>query len=397
MTNIIAANPLTVPQHVDPVAPIHELLNIAHSRPFSMLFGNYSWALGAAGGLTLIWAIYVIAGRRRGLEYRYALPLAVALITAGFLNVLSEVEQPSRLIYGYIFGWQYWATAMIKYGIILLPLYLAMCWWLSFQAMDRALLGKTIERMRPSLRFLADFFSLWSRHYSVMETPGPRRWTLVVLIFLSLFAPMYSGMFLMNEHGVAIWNSPAQPLIFLFTAAAKGAMLMLVVVPIMAWLAVGRKPRVVVDPLRWGAAICIALAAALWFGWLWWMGRFGSIEELRAAQLFMGPYSGYVLWQWIVPGIIVPLVLLVTPLGRHLWAQSIAAIGIFWGGYSVRVLILMGGEALIRSGAGYQAFTPSKQVLLYTGFSVLAAIGVLTALLLLLPDKRAAELDASNK
>ncbi len=119
MTNIIAANPLTVPQAVNPVVPLHELLNVAHSRPFSMLFGNYSWALGAAGGLTLIWAIYVIAGHRRGLEYRYALPLAMALIVAGFLNVLSEVEQPSRLIYGYFFGWQYWATAIIKYGIIL--------------------------------------------------------------------------------------------------------------------------------------------------------------------------------------------------------------------------------------------------------------------------------------
>ena len=44
------ANPLTTPQSVVPVAPLHELLNIDHSRPFSLLFGNYSWLLGAAGG-----------------------------------------------------------------------------------------------------------------------------------------------------------------------------------------------------------------------------------------------------------------------------------------------------------------------------------------------------------
>jgi len=393
MTDILAANPLAVPQSVDVAVPIHELLNVAHSRPFSMLFGNYSWALGAAGGLTLVWAIYVIAGRRRGLEYRYALPIAVALIVAGFFNVLSEVEQPSRMIYGYISGWQYWDTAIIKYGIILLPLYLVVCWWLSFQAMDRETLNRSIEKMSPTPRFLADFFSLWSRHYSVMEASMPRRWVLGVLIALSLFAPMYSGIFLMNEHGVAIWNTPAQPLIFLTTAAAKGAMLMLVAVPFMAWLAVGRKPEVVVAPLRWGAAISIGLSAVIWFGWLWWMGRFGSIEELRAADLFMGPYAGYVFWQWTLPGVIVPLVLLVTPLGRQRWAQIIALLGVLWGGYAVRVLILMGGEALVRSGAGYQTFTPSAQVLFYTGFSVLAAIGVLAAQLLLLPDKHTAELD----
>ncbi len=397
MTDILAANPLTVPQSIDPIAPLHELLNIAHWRPFSMLFGNYSWALGAAGGLTLIWAIYVISGRRRGLEYRYALPIAVALIVAGFLNVLSEVEQPSRMIYGYISGWQYWDTAIIKYGIILLPIYLVLCWWLSFQAMDRATLGKSIEQMSPIPRFLADFFSLWSRHYSVMESTPWRRGVIGVLIFLSLFAPIYSGMFLMNEHGVSIWNTPAQPLIFLTTAAAKGAMLMLVAVPFMAWLAVGREPKVKVAPLRWGAVISIALSAVIWFGWLWWMGRFGTIEDLRAVDLFMGPYAGYVFWQWTLPGIIVPLILLVTPLGRQRWAQFVAMVGILWGAYSVRVLILMGGEALIRSGAGYQEFIPSTQVLFYTGFSVLAAIGVLAAMLLLLPDKHAAELDASNQ
>ena len=69
-------------------------------------------------------------------------------------------------------------------------------------------------------------------------------------------------------------------------------------------------------------------------------------------------------------------------------------LGILWGSYSVRVLILMGGEALIRSGAGYQDFTPSPEVLLYTGFSVLAALGVLAAQLLLLPDRRPHELNA---
>ena len=89
----------------------------------------------------MIWAIYVIAGRRRGVEFRFAMPLAVALIVGGFLNVLSEVQQPSRLIYGYFLGWQYWDTAIIKYGIILLPLYLVLCWWLTFQAMDRRAMG----------------------------------------------------------------------------------------------------------------------------------------------------------------------------------------------------------------------------------------------------------------
>ena len=220
------ANPLTTPQSVVPVAPLHELLNIDHSRPFSLLFGNYSWLLGAAGGLTVIWAVLVLVGRRRGVEYRFSMPLAAALIIGGFLNVLAEPGQPSRLIYGYFLGWQRWDTAIIKYGIILLPLYLALCWWLTFQAMERKGLGAAIERLPQRLRLVADFFSLWSRRYSIMESDRPRHWVVGAVIALSLFAPMYSGIFLMNEHGVAVWNSPAQPLIFMASAIAQGALMM---------------------------------------------------------------------------------------------------------------------------------------------------------------------------
>ena len=386
------ANPLTTPQSVVPVAPLHELLNIDHSRPFSLLFGNYSWLLGAAGGLTVIWAVLVLVGRRRGVEYRFSMPLAAALIIGGFLNVLAEPGQPSRLIYGYFLGWQRWDTAIIKYGIILLPLYLALCWWLTFQAMERKGLGAAIERLPQRLRLVADFFSLWSRRYSIMESDRPRHWVVGAVIALSLFAPMYSGIFLMNEHGVAVWNSPAQPLIFMASAIAQGALMMLVVAPLLAWLATGRDGSSWGEPLRWTAAVSIAVEAVVWFGWMWWIGRFGSIEDLRAAHLYMVTYSQGAFWNWTVAGVVVPLILLVTPLGRFRWAQVVAALGVMWGSYAVRMLVLIGGEALARSGAGYQTFTPSKEVLLSTGFSVIAIVGVLAALLLAFAPDRAPEL-----
>ena len=386
------ANPLTTPQSVVSAAPLHELLNIDHSRPFSLLFGNYSWMLGAAGGLTLIWAVSVLAGRRRGVEFRFAMPLAVALIVAGFLNVLAEVSQPSRLIYGYFLGWQYWDTAIIKYGIILLPLYLALCWWLTFQAMDREALGARIDGLPPRLRPLGEFVSLWSRRYSILEADGPRKLIVGALVFLSLFAPMYSGIFLMNEHGVAIWNSPALPLIFMASGVALGASMMLLVLPLLAWLATGRNGSSWSATLRWTAAGGVGVEAVVWFGWLWWIGRFGGIEDLRAAHLFVRPYAHLAFWNWAVAGIVAPLILLVTPLGRFRWAQVVAALGVMWGGYAVRMLVLIGGEALIRSGAGYQTFTPSTEVLLTTGFSLLALVGVLAALLLVFSADEAPEL-----
>ena len=305
-------------------------------------------------------------------------------------------SQPSRLLYGYFLGWEYWDTAIIKYGIILLPLYLVLCWWLTFQAMDRQALDRAVTRLSPRLRPWADLFSLWSRHYSVMDAAGPRRWIVGALVFLSLLAPMYTGIFLMNEHGTPIWNSPAQALAFMASAVAQGALMMLVVLPLLAWLATGSNTRALTAPLRWTAVISISVEAVVWFGWIWWIGRFGSIEDVRAAQLYMGPYAHAVFWNWTVVGIVGPLVLLVTPLGRYRWAQALAALGVMWGSYAVRMFVLIGGEALIRSGAGYQAFTPSAEMLRYTGFSVLAFIGILAVLLLVLPKDRAPELGAPS-
>ena len=91
-------------------------------------------------------------------------------------------------------------------------------------------------------------------------------------------------------------------------------------------------------------------------------------------------------------GVVAPLILLVSPLGRFRLAQVVAALGVMWGSYAVRMLVLIGGEALARSGAGYQTFTPSKEVLLSTGFSVIAIVGVLAALLLAFAPDRAPEL-----
>jgi len=389
------ASQFTIPQSLVPAAPLHELLNIAHSRPLALLFVNYSWMIGAAGGLTIIWAIYVLTGRRRGVEYLLAMPLAAALVIGGFLNVLSETGQPARLLYGYYLGWQYWNTSIMKYGITLLPLYLVLCWLLTFQSLDRQSLAAAIERLAPPLRRVADIFSFWSRHYSVLDSPF-RGVIVGVVIFLSLFAPMYSGIFLMNEHGSAIWNAASQPLMFLATSVAMGAMMMLVLLPALAWLATGSRAQPLTAPLRWTAAISISIAAVMWFARLWWMSRFGTVEALRAAQLYMGPYASAMFWNWTVPGVLLPLVLLISPLGRQRWAQFVAMLGVLWGCYALRALVLFGGEALIRSGAGYQAFTPSAEMLRDSGFSVLAIIGVLAVLLLARPADRMPEINVKS-
>lgn len=374
------SNPLTSPQSINVVQPLNELLNVAHERPFSLLLANYSWLLGIACGITLIWVVYAWRGRRDWGSFPLAMPLVVVTVAAGFLNVLAEVQQPSRLIYGYLYGWTYWDTAIIKYGIILLPLLLMGAWWLSFQALDAAALGRAIARLPPRLRPWADFFSLWSRRFRLVDYPRLQKSVLVAMFLLGLFAPLYSGVFLMSEHGVPVWNSPAQALVFLALGVAKGAVVLMLLVPLLQRLATGR--RVTIDPtLTPVAVVSVTVAMIVWVGWMWWLGRFGTVAELRAANLFMGPYAAAIFWHWWFAGFLLPLAILLSPLRRQAAFYYVAAAGILWGSYALRYFILIGGQALNRSGASYLAFQPNGHALWYTGFSLLFLVGLIALLL----------------
>lgn len=380
------SNPLTMPQALGGV-PLNELLNVAHERPFSLLFTNYSWLLGIAGGITLIWVVFAWRGRRDWNAFTLAMPLTVVMVMTGFLNVLSEVQQPSRLVYGYLYGWTYWDTAIIKYGITLLPLLLIGAWWLSFQSLDRAVLNRTIERLPSRLQPLADVISLWSRHWSLEERPRLYRSVLALMFLLGLFAPMYSGIFLMSEHGVPVWNSPAQALIFLALGVAKGAVVLMLLVPLLWRLATGE--RMPLDTaLRPVAATSVAVALVIWAGWMWWLGRFGTVPDLRAASLFTGPYAQAIFWHWWVIGALIPLVLLLSPLNRIKASLYIAALGVLWGSYAVRFFIVIGGQALNRSGASYLAFQPNDHVLWFTGFNLLFVAGLLALLMWIIAEAR---------
>ena len=382
------SNPLTTPQLVLPLRHLNELFNVAHDRPFSILFANYSWALGVAGGLALLWAINAWINVRRGqfdaVEHRFTMPLIAALIVGGFVNVLAEVEQPGHLIYGYYLGWYNWNTAIIKYGIILLPIFLVLAWWLSFQSVPKQRLGDEIGHLPGAWRKLADIFSFGSRHYSLFDSPARTRIVLAAMMFLGLFAPMYSAVFLMNEHGVPLWNSPAQALLFLASAVGVAALLELVVVPALAWLVTARWVAAPQNN-RWTAVIALAVCTVVWYGWMWWIGRFGTIEEERAANLFMGPYAAEIFWNWTAIGLLAPILLLITPIGRSPVAQALACAGAVWGSYSTRIGILLGGEAINRSGAGYLNFHSNFEEFWYSGVSALLTLGILAALLAAVP------------
>ncbi len=109
-----------------------EIINVVHQRPLTPLFANYSALVGMAGAIFLFWGLSRLRqSASHKAEQRLALPIAVALMIAGLTNPVLEVHQPGRMMNMYLFGWNVAGTAIIKFGVILLPLFTLLCWWLA--------------------------------------------------------------------------------------------------------------------------------------------------------------------------------------------------------------------------------------------------------------------------
>ncbi|HCA26132.1 MAG TPA: hypothetical protein DEP05_00485 [Betaproteobacteria bacterium] len=334
-----------------------EYLNVAHGRPITPLLATYSAMVGIAGAIFLFWAWRRWRSHDSdSAEQYFALPLAVALMIAGLTNPVLEVEQPGRLWHAYVFGWDDAGTAIIKFGVVLLPLFALLCWWLAVAVLapniERALVGRS-----AAVRGIADVATLWVRRFNPLAGEASSRAIAVIGVLLAVFAILYSGVFLMTEHGVVLWGSAFVPAIFFSSAIAGGAGLLWLLLPLGSYLRDGRaRPAHMGNP----SALWIASLAstALWLLWLQYARHFGGVELHRALALVDGPYRGLAWYWWFGLGTVLPsLLLFPRALRRNPLVSAVAAAAAVVGAFALRYALVIVGQAVPKSGAGYYLYT----------------------------------------
>lgn len=333
-----------------------EYINVAHGRPITPLLSTYSAMVGIAGAIFLLWAWRRWRDAERdSAEQRFALPLAVALMIAGLTNPVLEVEQPGRLWHTYVYGWDVAGTAIIKFGVVLLPLFALLCWWLAVAVLapniERALQGRS-----PAAQGVGDVLTLWVRRFDPLAGEFSSRVVAVVGVVLAVFAILYSGVFLMSEHGIALWGSAFLPAIFFSSAIAAGAGLLWLLVPVGSYLRDGHA-QVASTSNRAVIWIASLASAALWLLWLQYTGHFGGVELRRAVSLIDGPYRNLAWYWWFWLGAAVPALLLFPRLLRRTpLVAAIAAATAVIGAFALRYALVIIGQAVPKSGAGYYLY-----------------------------------------
>lgn len=310
------------------------IINVSNQMPFGLLFVNYSLLAGMAGGLGVAWAL---CNEKPTKGYMPQL-VAIALALCATFNVLAEVQQQGRLIYGFIGGWENWNGSIIKYGVPAIPVFMG-------------LLALTI--FAPYIPLIEKLFN-------------PLRAGIVVL---GLFLPAYSGIWMMNEHGVALWNSPLSVVLTSLTGLTVGALLFNTLSH--------SESSVRTNILR----TMLFTNMAFLFLVNWWAGRFAGTEVQLSKALLDAHFTGI---EWAAFGgfaLALACLLLRTTRFATLIAFILSAVG----AYFVRYCLLVGGEGVSRSGGGISLFVPDMHELFFTGASLLLTGGLFAALLLAVP------------
>ena len=164
---------------------------------------------------------------------------------------------------------------------------------------------------------------------------GSRRAVLVTSVAMGIALGVYTGLLLGTMPSRILWNSAVLGPLFLASGISTGAAFLLLLPRLDE---AERKTLVRWDLLAIGAEL--ALIALLLLGF----ATSGEAGRWAAAQLLGGPYTA-VFWSCVVVlGLLVPLVMEVVEMRRHLPFVAVIPVLILTGGLALRWILLVAGQ-----------------------------------------------------
>lgn len=306
------------------------VIDIINRSPYGLLFVNYSLLLSAAGGIIIMWMIFNYESDKK--KDNLALVVAFTLAVGGVLNVLAEVNQPGRMINVLIYGWSNWGTSIIKYGVLFVIIF--------FVTLILVIIPKKFKYIK----------------------------VIKALLFISaLFFTAYSGIFMMHERGVNLWNTSMVPIFTTITGIAMGGFIFEMV-----------KDRDKNDyslKLSSYVGFGFTILSLIIFLLIYWWGNFNARLGVKSTfTLLDREYKVMLILSLIT--LIIPIVLVVMK-KRTKASLIINIVSTVIYSYLIRYLIVAGGEGISRSDSGMVKMSPTLEEYYYTIISIIFMLGVL--------------------
>ncbi|MDR9500926.1 MAG: NrfD/PsrC family molybdoenzyme membrane anchor subunit [Desulfurivibrionaceae bacterium] len=289
----------------------------------------------STGAFVLAALVYGFNNRRLAPLGRLALIVSLVSLLAALLNLIADLHQPGR--FASLF-WRMHATSPMTWGLFLLNAFLLL---LAVQL----------------------FFVLRADFRGQARSEGDHRVVRLLALIglpLALLVHAYSGYILGVVKAIPLWHSSILPLVFLAAALVSGLALMILLAGLLLRNQQGELPGDLLDSLS--VLLAWALAANLVLRLFWYtIGMAYSTGPAReAALLLFGPSFSTATIVEITLGLVVPLIVMsLAPLRRLRPLFFGAALAATVGVWFFRWQLVMAGQLLPKTGAGFSHYEPS--------------------------------------
>ena len=290
--------------------------NVFHHVAWGSSIAVYFWLVGASAGSFVISSFGGVFGieRYKPLAQTASLTAIIVLLLAPVL-LIWDLGKPVRFFYLLLPG--YWhATGPMSWGSALIPSY-----------------------------------SIAMFVYTYFVVKGNEAWAKIlgiIAITLALLLEWYTGVVMELNSGRFINHTALAPLLFLTGAFISGIGLLIPILWLRNFLVSAEKR------IEW--TLIFEMAQFMMFGLVFdafllflefLQSLYGNLGEVLAhevvlMEVFRFPY----LWMEIVIGLIIPFVILITPLKVQKWAVILAALMVCIGVFGMRVWWVLGGQFL---------------------------------------------------
>ncbi len=294
--------------------------NVFHHVAWGTTISVYFWLVGASAGAYVIASLGWVFGVER--YKQLALPatgMAIILLMLVPVLLVWDLGQPLRFIY--LMLPSYWhATGPMSWGSVLIMIY-------------------PITMM---------FYG-----YSVIKEN--KRWAKMIgglCVFLAVAVELYTGVVMEFNPGRSLNHTALAPLLFLTGAFISGVAVLVLWVWIrnMIVSAISRAEK------RVDWSLMEELAQYMMYGLIFdafllflefMQSVYGNQDEVMAhEEVLLGVFRFSYLWLEIVIGLLIPIIILVSPLKRTRFGIVIACIMVGAGVYGMRIWWVMGGQYL---------------------------------------------------
>ncbi len=366
--------------HVKPVMPI-EAYESARGMPWRLLVALYVFFVVSTTGLCIVASLGEVFGIKQ-LEpiVKEGLLLALVTIVVGLMTIGLEIERMER---GYFALAGHTNPMSVMFWMImfyvLYVIFLVIEMWFYFrddlleQTKEAGLRG-FIARLL-SLSFLGAAFTKSDRETNLQFAKAIGFITVVTAIIAhsnlgALFAVNY----------LPFWHGALLPVYFIVSAVVSGAALTIIAAILADWVR-GRRIEgeryEALQTLRFvlGFSLIVEVFFTVWKFIIKAYPTAGWFSNEAVDVFLTGEFAVNFWFAEVLIGVVVPLIILVSPAGRNIDALFVAAFATIVGIVFLRVDLVMGGQVLkLISGVLVAASVHPFEVMATVGFLALATL-----------------------